>query len=99
NVDTPDNGSYDVVVSNNFGFVISQPVAVTVTEMKVPAIVQNPRSRTLYPGGTLALTVSVSGGTLDYQWQKDGVAIPGATTSAYLVPSVGPGDTGSYVLV
>jgi hypothetical protein len=99
NIDTPDKGSYDVVVSNSFGSVTSQPVAITITEMKVPAIVQNPRSRTLYPGGTLALTVSVSGGTLDYQWQKDGVPIPDATTSTYVVASAGPADSGSYIMV
>ena len=98
NIDSPDSGSYDVVVSNSFGFVISPPANINVTSLAVPTISQQPRGRTLYPGGSLNLTVSASGGFLNYQWQKDNAPVSGATNSSYLVANVGAGDNGSYVV-
>jgi hypothetical protein len=35
---------------------------------------------------------------LAYQWRKNGVPIPGATTSAYSLTNVGPANVGSYDL-
>ena len=99
NVDTPDNGNYDVVISNGFGSITSSPVAITIIDLALPVISQGPLSRTLYPGGSLALSVTASGGTLEYQWQKDGNPISGATNSTFFVASVGPPDSGSYLVV
>jgi hypothetical protein len=97
-IDSPDNGVYDVVVSNSFGFAISQPAAIDITPLAVPVISAQPLSRTLYVGGTLNLAVTASGGTLEYQWQKDDQAIAGATTSTYAVTSVSTNDGGTYVV-
>ena len=98
NLDSTDSGTYDVVVSNSFGFVISQPASLNVTTLTIPSISQPPLGRTLYPGGSLNLTVSASGGFLNYQWQKDNAPIAGATNSSYLVANVGAADSGSYVV-
>jgi hypothetical protein len=98
NIDSPDNGAYDVVVTNSYGSTKSQPAAVSITALRVPVISQGPLSRTLYPGGALNLSVLASGGTLAYQWQKDDTAIPGATSPAYLVASVSTNDSGNYIV-
>lgn len=45
-------------------------------------------------------TVTATGsGILTYQWRKDTVAIPGATSAAYSIPSVAAGNAGSYTCV
>jgi hypothetical protein len=51
---------------------------------------------------TTAATLSVSaigGGTLSYQWRKDGVAIPGATNSTLVISRVATGDAANYDVV
>ncbi len=98
-IDATDSGSYDVVVSNSFGFAASSPALLQVSSLVVPSIVQDPVGRVLYPGGTLTLMVSALGGTLDYQWQKDGQPLAGATNSAYSVPAVASADGGAYFVI
>jgi hypothetical protein len=49
-------------------------------------------------GQSFTLVSGVSGANLSYQWQKDGVDLPGATTSTLVFPSLQPGDGGVYVL-
>ena len=89
-------GSYDVVITNLYGKVISSAAVITIDTATFPQISQGPVGRTLYPGGTLDLTVVATGGQLQYQWQKDGTNLPGATTSAYLVSGVSGSDSGAY---
>lgn len=63
-------------------------------------IVDQPDGATACPGEDVLLTVVAAGdGPISYQWRKDGVDIPGATTSTYLISSVGPGDAGAYDVV
>ena len=51
-------------------------------------------------GGSVAFSVSASGeGPLTYQWRKDGVAIPGATTSTYAVTGATAAAAGAYDVV
>jgi hypothetical protein len=96
NITGADNGTYDVVITNAFGSVTSSGASITVNTLTAPTISQPPVGRTLYQGGTLALTVVASGGALKYQWAKNGTPIAGATTSAYNVASVTTNDNGSY---
>ena len=91
-----DAGNYDVVITNAFGKVTSSAAAITIQTPTAPAISQGPTGRTLYAGGLLDLTVVAGGGQLQYQWQKNGTNIPGATTSAYIVSSVSGADAGAY---
>jgi hypothetical protein len=91
-----DAGTYDVVITNAFGTANSGPAVVTIQTPTTPVISQGPTGRTLYPGGLLDLRVSASGGQLQYQWQKAGTNLPGATTSAYVVNSVSGADAGAY---
>lgn len=47
-------------------------------------------------GDNLSLTVNATGVSLTYQWQKDGVNIPGATSATYSVPVTTSALAGSY---
>jgi alpha-tubulin suppressor-like RCC1 family protein len=60
-----------------------------------PAITAQPFRTRLAPGGQLELSVMAVGqGALSYQWQRDGVNLPGATNSALVLN--GDAVTGSY---
>jgi len=97
-VTAADNGSYDVVITNDFGTTTSAGVAIVVNTLTAPSISQGPVGRTLYPGGTLNLRVVASGGHLAYQWSKNSSPIANATNSAYVVNSVTTADAGSYTV-
>ncbi|HLX69458.1 MAG TPA: LamG-like jellyroll fold domain-containing protein, partial [Verrucomicrobiae bacterium] len=96
NLKSTDSATYDVVVTNNFGIVTSSQAVIAVQTPTKPVITQGPTGRTLYQGGMLDLTVAATGGQLQYQWQQGGSNVAGATTSAYIVPSVAGKDAGTY---
>jgi len=58
-------------------------------------------STTAIPAGKqVTLTVSAAGTTpFTYQWSKDGVAIAGATSAAYVIPSAATSHAGVYTVV
>lgn len=61
----------------------------------MPVILKQPLDAALLVGETLSLSVSASGGGLNYQWLKDGAEISGATTPA-LIRTFAATDAGSY---
>src|ERR1043165_2485406 len=69
-----------------------------------PVVLTNPTGGTRCVGESISFTVTVTAngiGTLNYQWKKGGVNIPGATTSGstsstYTIPSVSSSNAGSY---
>lgn len=93
-----DSGNYSVIVTNNFGMVTSGVAAVTGQIATAPVVTQIPVGGTIYPGGTLNLSVAASGGGLVYQWKTNGVAIGGANQSTFTVASVTTTNAGSYTV-
>jgi autotransporter-associated beta strand protein len=66
-----------------------------------PVIVQQPVSGSVFLGDVTSFTFSVGVvgdlSTVTYQWKQNGVNIPGATSSSYLIPSpVAASSAGSY---
>ena len=63
-----------------------------------PVIVQDPKSLVLDAGAAAQLVVKASGsrGVLYYQWTKDGIEIPGATSAALTIPAVQNIHIGAY---
>ena len=47
-------------------------------------------------GTSATFTVLASGHNLTYQWRKNGVFIPGATSQTYTIPYCQPGDAAQY---
>lgn len=77
--------------------------SITVTSISAaPVIATQPVGLRVAAGqaATLSVSISVSGaGTLAYQWQKDGVAIAGATQASYSIAAAASADAGSYAVV
>lgn len=61
-----------------------------------PVIVDHPQSLAVNEGASASFTVGASGGGLSYQWQKDTIDIPLATTPTYSIPVTTMGSAGSY---
>ncbi len=99
---TADSGStFAVVVTNAAGTVTSAAATLTVTAAAVaPTITAQPANQTVTAGQTASFTV-VAGGTapLNYQWQKNGANIAGATSASYATPATTTSDSGSAFAV
>jgi hypothetical protein len=98
NVQPGNTGSYTVLITNQAGSVTSAPAVLTV--IVPPSFVTQPLSRTNLVGTVATFSGSATGtAPLAYQWQLNGVALSGATSSDLTLGSVQPGDAGSYTLV
>lgn len=64
-----------------------------------PVIVTQPQSQTVVAGTSVTFGVVATGSNLVYQWQKNGVAIPGASGSSMTIPNVGPANAGGFTVV
>lgn len=65
-----------------------------------PSITTQPASLTVLAGQTATFGVTATGTTpLSYQWQKNGVAINGATSASYTTPATMAADSGSQFQV
>lgn len=90
-----DSGSYDCIVTNAFGS--STSAAAVWTVVAAPAIAVHPVGGNVAIGQTLNVSVTATGtAPLSYQWRKDGVEIPGATSSSYSRVTTSPADSGNY---
>jgi len=95
---TSDNGAtFRVVVSNTAGTVTSGAAALTVNAAAVaPTITMQPASQAVTAGQTASFTVVATGtAPLNYQWQKSGVNIAGATAASYTTPATTTSDNGA----
>jgi hypothetical protein len=65
----------------------------------VLAITAQPQSLTVEETKPATFTVGVQGAPAYYQWYKDGVAIPNATSNPFTIPVTSSTDAGSYYVV
>jgi hypothetical protein len=89
-----DEGTYDVVVSNECGSITSDGAILVV--LTLPSILVPPASARTCAGAPVTFTVIATGGPLSYRWRKDGVEIPGATGSSYSIPAAAAEHAGIY---
>jgi hypothetical protein len=65
-----------------------------------PTITTQPANQTVTAGQTAKFTVAAAGtAPLNYQWQKNGVNIAGATATSYTTPATATADNGSTFAV
>lgn len=65
-----------------------------------PSITTQPASQTVTAGQSVTFSVVAAGtAPLSYQWQQNGVAISGATSSSYTISSAQSANAGSYTAV
>ncbi len=97
-----DNGAqFTVMVSNTAGSVTSSAAILTVNAAPVaPSITTQPAGQTVTAGQTASFSVAAMGtAPLSYQWQKNSVAIGGATSSTYTTPLTTSSDNGALFTV
>jgi Regulator of chromosome condensation (RCC1) repeat/Immunoglobulin I-set domain len=90
-----DNGAlFSVQVSNNVGTVQTPGVALGVVVL--PRISAQPTPAALVVGQTASFTVAATGtGPLQYQWQRNGSPVAGATAASVTTPTLTLADNGS----
>ena len=86
-----DGASYRVVVRNAAGSVTSAAATLHVT-LLAPVITGQPSDQSVTEGQPAGFSVSATGTALSYQWQRDGLDLPGATSPAYDLASVSLAD-------
>lgn len=86
---------YRCVISNSANSVISNAGVLTVSDVPV-SITVNPVSATIELNENNTFSVTAAGTNLTYQWQKNTVNIPGATSSIYTVSNASFSNAGSY---
>ncbi|HZV88358.1 MAG TPA: hypothetical protein VFF95_12470 [Candidatus Binatus sp.] len=99
---TSDNGAqFTVVVNNTAGSATSSAATLTVNAATVaPSITSQPANQTVTAGQTASFSVAATGtAPLNYQWQKNSVAISGATSSTYATPATTSSDNGAQFTV
>ena len=90
-----DKISYAVTEKQNGVYGLPEPEPVSRL-----AIHTNPSAQTAIAGQTATFSVAASGtGTLSYQWKKNGIEIPGATSSSYTTPATTPADDNAVFAV
>jgi Immunoglobulin domain len=101
NLQPSDAGNYSVSVSNIVGSIVSADAELTVTITGSGPVIQSQPANQLANAGqsvTFAV-VATGGGTLGYQWRKNGVNIPGANAASLVLTNVQSADLGSYSVV
>jgi hypothetical protein len=95
------SGGYFQIISNASGVVASSVAFVAVlVPPGAPTIIQQPQSQSVLAGATVGFSVTAGGaGPFTYHWQKDSVAITGATNSTYTIATAVVNDTGAYTVI
>ncbi len=93
-VTAADAGSYRVVVTSSCGSKTSAIATLTINEP--PLITAQPVSITRCEGLAASFTVTASGAGLTYQWRKNNIAIPGATSRTLNLGAASLDEAGSY---
>ncbi len=94
-----DGSQLALIVSNSVGSVSSKAATLHVNPGP-PSITAQPASQTVTVSQTATFRVVASGTSpLTYQWQKNGVAVSGATSASYITPPAILTDSGSQFAV
>jgi hypothetical protein len=98
NAQSSEAGKYTVVVSNASGTSVTSTAATLTTET-FGITTAAPSDVTAGSAVTMNVGEAPGGGAASFQWQLNGINIPGATGMSYTIPVVGAADTGDYGVV
>lgn len=80
---------------------VSAPPIIPIPQISAKPTIAPPANNNLAAsiGDAITLAWGATGeGPISYQWRKDGIAIPGATSGSYAIGSVRRSDAGEYTL-
>jgi len=93
-------GRYKVVVTNAAGSTTSEEAIVTVVSRGTgPTFTTQPSNQSAFVGGSVTFTAAATGGSVTYQWRKNGANISGATSSKLTLDNLSAPDAGNYTVV
>lgn len=96
NLTDADAGEYHVVVSNYVSSVASE-VAILTVKHSPPTRVTSPLNLVALAGQPVDFSASFKGSRpVQFQWERDGVPIPGATSALFSVDNAQPEIAGEY---
>src|ERR1035437_4549334 len=99
NVSSTDQGTYQLVVTNQYSSVTSAPALLTVnTEIIPPSITSGPHSQTNVLGGTATFTVTATGTALNYQWEFNSSDLAGQSSTSLTLNNLSAASQGSYLV-
>jgi beta-galactosidase len=90
--------TFKAVVTNPYGSATSNTVALTVSTTPLPPLITGqplPISVQVGAAATFAVVAVSQGGSLSYQWRRNGGPIIGATGTTYTTPPTIAGDNGT----
>jgi hypothetical protein len=93
NLQLSDAGIYNLQITG-CQIVNSDPAILSFNSLT--EITSQPKDTTVCPGSDVTLSVEATGGSLTYQWKKNGNDISGETRASYFIPSVEQSNTGTY---
>lgn len=97
-VSTNDAGNYSVIATNIVGSITS--AVATLTVFVPPSILTQPADVTVTAGSLASFSVAASGtAPLTYQWRKNSVNLPGATSATLTLATVSATNAGNYSVV
>ena len=90
-----DAGGYNVTVTDNCGTISSGTAILDVNSPT--SIVTHPMDQSACEGDFVTISVTPSGTPpFAFQWRKNGIDIPGANASTYIILDATPQDSGLY---
>ncbi len=99
NVQPGQAGNYSVLVTNDYGSVMSSDAILTVIPIP-PEISSQPTDQTVTMGDTATFIVAANGSPpLSYQWNFNGTNLVGATNALLTLTDVQPGQAGNYAVL
>jgi uncharacterized repeat protein (TIGR03803 family) len=100
-VQSADQGTYQVIITNIYGSATSTPAMLTVTTVGVaPQITSQPSNQSIAVGQNAAFSVSAIGSTpLFYQWLLNGTNLLGANAATVVITGVSSSNAGSYTVI
>jgi hypothetical protein len=100
-----DAGEYSVSVTNSVGTITSRSARLRVLASNSsnqggattrPTITTHPAAQTIADGGNATLSVIATGGSLSYQWLKNGTPISGANQASFAINPASIDNAGDY---
>ena len=98
NVQSANEGYYQVTLANDVGMATSSPILLRVLPAAA-SVVSGPFPVTVSAGRQAAFSATVIGSApLSMQWYKDGALLPGANSAQVIITNAQASDMGSYQL-